>query len=70
MVKPDRAVWAGALIAATKPLSHALRRPPVVGWLDRMTGGMFIRFGLRLALRRGGAASPWRTDGPAVGASH
>ena len=27
-----------------------LRKAPVVRWLDRLTGGLFIAFGLRLAL--------------------
>ena len=43
-------VWAGGLIAATQPLNRALRRPAVVAWLDRVTGGAFVGFGLKLAL--------------------
>ena len=42
--------WAAGLIAATQPLSRALRRPVVVAALDRVTGGVFIGFGLKLAL--------------------
>ena len=43
-------LWAGGLIAATKPLTRALRRPAVVAWLDRVTGVVFVGFGLKLAL--------------------
>jgi threonine/homoserine/homoserine lactone efflux protein len=43
-------IWAGGLIAATQPLSRALRKPAVVATLDRVTGGVFIGFGLKLAL--------------------
>jgi threonine/homoserine/homoserine lactone efflux protein len=41
--------WFSALIAATRPLTQWLRRPSVVRWLDRTTGGIFIAFGARLA---------------------
>ncbi|WP_337186836.1 LysE family translocator [Phenylobacterium sp.] len=44
--------WFALLIAATRPLSRMLRRPAVVSWLDRLTGGVFLAFGLRLALGR------------------
>jgi len=43
-------IWAGGLIAATRPLTNALRRPAVVAWLDRVIGGVFVGFGLKLAL--------------------
>ena len=43
-------IWAGALIAATRPLTRALRRPAIVAMLDRLTGGVFVGFGLKLAL--------------------
>jgi threonine/homoserine/homoserine lactone efflux protein len=43
-------IWAGGLIAATRPLARALRRPAVVAALDRVTGGVFVAFGLKLAL--------------------
>ncbi|WP_308238012.1 hypothetical protein [Phenylobacterium sp. J426] len=39
-------------MAATQPLAAALRRAIVVRWLDRLTGGVFLGFGLRLALER------------------
>ncbi len=45
-------VWFGAIIAATGPISGALQRSAVVTWLDRLTGGLFLAFGLRLALER------------------
>ena len=43
-------LWFLALIAATSPLTQWLRRPSVVRWLDRTTGGIFIAFGTRLAV--------------------
>lgn len=45
-------VWFAALIAATQPLGRFLRRPRAVRWLDRLTGAIFVGFGLRLALNR------------------
>ena len=44
------AVWFALLIAATRPLSGVLQRSAVVSWLDRLTGGVFIGFGAKLAL--------------------
>jgi threonine/homoserine/homoserine lactone efflux protein len=44
--------WSAALIAATRPIAGALRKAAVVRWLDRLTGGVFVGFGLRLALER------------------
>lgn len=46
------AIWFATLIAATQPISRALRRPAVVRWMDRTTGAVFIGFGLKLALAR------------------
>ena len=43
-------VWFICLIAATRPLVGLLRRPAVVKTLDRITGGIFIAFGARLAV--------------------
>lgn len=45
-------VWFAALTGATVPLGRALRRPNVIKTLDRVTGGLFIAFGLRLAASR------------------
>lgn len=45
-------VWSLALIAATRPLAGALKRPGVVAWLDRITGGVFLAFAGKLALSR------------------
>ena len=45
--------WFAALIAATRPIAGVLQRATVVLWLDRMTGGVFLAFGVRLALDRG-----------------
>lgn len=44
--------WAGGLILATAPIARALRKPGVVRWLDRVTGGVFVAFGVRIALER------------------
>ena len=44
--------WFALLIAATRPLAAALRRPRVIRTLDRLTGGLFILFGARLAFGR------------------
>ena len=45
-------IWFAALIGATAPLKRWLQRAAVVRWLDRVTGLVFIGFGLRLALDR------------------
>lgn len=46
------AIWFAALIAATSPLKRWLTRQAVVRWIDRVTGAVFVGFGLRLALDR------------------
>ncbi|HEX6374760.1 MAG TPA: LysE family translocator [Allosphingosinicella sp.] len=45
-------LWFLLLIGATRPLARALRRPRLVRALDRLTGGVLIYFGLRLAFSR------------------
>ncbi|MEA3065280.1 MAG: hypothetical protein QOJ27_1732 [Sphingomonadales bacterium] len=45
-------LWFLLLIAATRPLARAVRSPRVVRALDRLTGGVLIFFGLKLALSR------------------
>lgn len=45
-------VWFGVLVAATRPLARWLSRPAVMRGLDRMTGAVFIAFGLKLALEK------------------
>ncbi|MBL8555818.1 MAG: LysE family translocator [Phenylobacterium sp.] len=45
-------LWFAGLIAATRPLAGALQKAAVVRWLDRLTGGVFLAFGVRLALER------------------
>ena len=45
-------IWFILLIAATRPIAAALRRPKVVRTLDRVTGGVFLLFGAKLALGR------------------
>ena len=44
--------WFAGLIAATRPIAGALQRAAVVRWLDRLTGGVFLAVGVRLALER------------------
>jgi threonine/homoserine/homoserine lactone efflux protein len=48
-------IWFGCLIIATRPLARFLEKPSVVQSCDRLTGGMFMAFGVGLALqsRRG-----------------
>lgn len=41
--------WFAVLIAATTPLRRLLRRPRAIATLDRLTGILFLGFGLRLA---------------------
>jgi threonine/homoserine/homoserine lactone efflux protein len=43
-------VWFTGLIAATRPIARYLSKPSVVQMCDRLTGGMFVAFGLKLAL--------------------
>ena len=45
-------IWFAALIGATRPIAGALQKTGVIRWLDRITGGVFVGFGLRLALAR------------------
>ena len=42
--------WLCLLVALTVPLARVLSRPAVVRGLDRLTGCVFLGFGLRLAL--------------------
>jgi threonine/homoserine/homoserine lactone efflux protein len=43
-------VWFSCLIAATRPIARFLAKPSVVQACDRLTGAMFVAFGLGLAL--------------------
>jgi threonine/homoserine/homoserine lactone efflux protein len=45
-------IWLGTLIIATRPLNRVLRRPRVVKTLDRLTGCVFVGFGVKLAVQR------------------
>ncbi|OZI44947.1 threonine transporter RhtB [Bordetella genomosp. 5] len=45
-------LWFALLVAATRPVARWLASPSVARGLDRLTGGVFIAFGLRLALER------------------
>lgn len=42
-------IWFAVLIGATERLSTQLRRPGVLQTIDRLTGGLFLLFGARLA---------------------
>jgi threonine/homoserine/homoserine lactone efflux protein len=44
-------IWFVCLIAATRPIAQFLKRPSVVQTCDRLTGGMFVAFGVGLALQ-------------------
>lgn len=43
-------LWSLTLILATRYASGVLKKPPVVRWMDRVTGGVFMLFAARLAL--------------------
>jgi threonine/homoserine/homoserine lactone efflux protein len=43
-------IWFACLIAATRPIASWLKRAVVVQTCDRLTGGVFVTFGLGLAL--------------------
>jgi threonine/homoserine/homoserine lactone efflux protein len=45
-------IWFSALIAMTVPLGRRLAEPGVLRALDRLTGGVFLVFGLKLAATR------------------
>lgn len=45
-------VWFALLIVATRPIARALKRPSVIRRLDRLTGVVFLTFGVKLALVR------------------
>lgn len=42
-------IWFAALITATRPIVEMLRKPAVITWLNRITGSLFIAFGVRVA---------------------
>ena len=44
--------WFAVLIGATRPIAGVLQKAAVVRWLDRVTGGLFLGFGVGLALSR------------------
>lgn len=46
------AAWLLTLVAATRPIAGLLKRPAVVTWLDRISGGVFLAFAGKLALSR------------------
>ncbi|HXS20701.1 MAG TPA: LysE family translocator [Steroidobacteraceae bacterium] len=44
--------WFALLIFATRPIARALKRPSVIRRMDRLTGLVFVSFGVKLALVR------------------
>ena len=44
--------WLGLLVATTIPMGRFLRRPAVARTGDRLTGAIFVAFGIKLALSR------------------
>jgi threonine/homoserine/homoserine lactone efflux protein len=44
------AIWFACLIVGIRPLARILRRASVVKSLDRVTGGIFVSFGIGLAI--------------------
>lgn len=46
-------IWCTALILATRPLARLLRRPAFLAAIDRLTGIVFVGFGVRLAVWSG-----------------
>jgi len=44
--------WSLLLIGATRPLSTFLQREPVMRWMDRTTGTLFLLFAARLAFSK------------------
>jgi threonine/homoserine/homoserine lactone efflux protein len=44
--------WFAALILATRPIARLLKRPRTIRNLDRVTGLVFVGFGVKLALAR------------------
>jgi threonine/homoserine/homoserine lactone efflux protein len=47
-------IWFAALVAMTIPIGRRLAEPGVVKALDRLTGSVFVAFGVRLALAERG----------------
>jgi threonine/homoserine/homoserine lactone efflux protein len=47
-------LWFAALIALTVPIGKRLAEPGVIRALDRLTGSVFVAFGVRLALAERG----------------
>jgi threonine/homoserine/homoserine lactone efflux protein len=45
-------LWFALLIVATRPIARALKHPAVIRRLDRLTGVVFLSFGVKLALVR------------------
>jgi threonine/homoserine/homoserine lactone efflux protein len=43
-------IWFACLIAATRPIARWLRRPALLRTCDRLTGAVFVAFGIGLAI--------------------
>jgi threonine/homoserine/homoserine lactone efflux protein len=48
----EGALWFALLIVATQPITRWIRRPTVATLLSRLTGAVFVSFGLRLVVER------------------
>jgi threonine/homoserine/homoserine lactone efflux protein len=44
-------IWFGCLITATRPVTRFLRKPTVVQACDRLTGGLFVAWGVGRAVQ-------------------
>jgi threonine/homoserine/homoserine lactone efflux protein len=44
-------IWFACLVLATRPVARFLQKPRIVQTCDRLTGGMFVAFGVGLALQ-------------------
>ncbi|MFT3876931.1 MAG: LysE family translocator [Propioniciclava sp.] len=42
-------LWSGAIILAGSAIGRRMRTPGVLRWLDRVTGGVLLAFGVRMA---------------------
>jgi len=45
-------VWFAMLISATQRIGRVLKRPKFTQWMDRITGGVFILFAVKLAMSK------------------
>jgi threonine/homoserine/homoserine lactone efflux protein len=48
----ESVIWFSVLIWGTRLMKSWLERPAVKVWLDRITGGVLVGFGIKVALTR------------------